>query len=88
MTKETRFIVGIEDIVGVRYKCRNNDCEGEIMYRLKGKRTLIGECPVCSIRWFIPPIDRRMTADPRWSLLNVLRQILQIQTEPENLIGV
>ena len=50
MTKETRIVFGLNDLVSVRLQC--SKCQGEVVQRFDGRHwRLPTSCPLCLARW-------------------------------------
>ena len=50
MTKETRIVFSLEDLVSVRFQC--SKCQGELVQRFDGRHwRLPTSCPLCLARW-------------------------------------
>lgn len=57
MTKETRIVFGLEDLVSVRFQCAK--CQGEIVQRLNGCHWYLpGFCPMCQVSLDKEMVDR------------------------------
>ena len=80
MTKETRLIIDIKDIIRLRYQCRNPECKQEILYRLDRNDGLKERCPFCGREWIRPRFQEERP-DPRAALLKLLRSILAQENE-------
>ena len=50
MTKETRIVFGLNDLVSVRFQC--SKCQGEVVQRFDGRHwRLPTSCPLCLDSW-------------------------------------
>ena len=50
MTKETRIVFSLEDLVRVRFQC--SKCQGEVVQRFDGRHWRSPtSCPLCLARW-------------------------------------
>ncbi len=50
MTKETRIVFSLEDLVSVRFQC--SKCQGEVVQRFDGRHwRLPTSCPLCDDSW-------------------------------------
>ena len=57
MTKETRIMFGLEDLVTIRVQC--GKCQGEMVQRLDGHHWYLpGLCPMCHVSWDQEVVDR------------------------------
>ena len=72
MVKETRLLVGVEDIVGVAMQCPH--CDGESLYRLDGKAQVKPACQYCGAMVHGPTGEREGASV---ILLRVLRRLLK-----------
>ncbi len=50
MTKETRIVFGLNDLVSVRFQC--SKCQGEVVQRFDGRHWRLPlACPLCLDSW-------------------------------------
>ena len=57
MTKETRIVFGLNDLVGVRFQC--SKCQGEVVQRFDGRHwRLPTSCPLCQVSLDKEMVDR------------------------------
>ena len=57
MTKETRIVFSLEDLVSVRFQC--SKCQGELGQHRRGYRWYVpGFCPMCQVSLDKEMVDR------------------------------
>ena len=57
MTRETRIVFGLEDLVSVRFQC--SKCQGELVQHLNGLHWYLpGFCPMCQVSLDKEMVDR------------------------------
>ena len=57
MTKETRIVFSLEDLVSVRFQC--SKCQGELVQHLRGFHWYLpGFCPMCQVSLDKEMVDR------------------------------
>ena len=84
MVKETRIIIGLEDIINLRFQCKK--CAGVVAVKLNARELMPPECPLCTNRW---QVNGGIAASILTELRHLLRQettvqiLFEIDAEPE-----
>ena len=77
MTKETRIVFSLNDLVGVRFQC--SKCQGEVVQRFDGRHwRLPTSCPLCYARW-----DERDSRRPELDELLLMMRTLADRPDPK-----
>ena len=77
MTKETRIVFGLNDLVGVRFQCFK--CQGEVVQRFDGRHwRLPTSCPLCLDSW-----DERDSRRPELDELLLMMRNLSDLPDPK-----
>ena len=82
MTKEIRLLLEIQDIIGIRYECKNPECKQELLFKIGSKTSLPNRCPFCSREWFPPRMPEEKLDDAIQLLILVRRLIKNKAIQP------
>ena len=82
MTKETRLLLEIPDIMGIRYECKNPECKQELLFKMDSKTCLPNRCPFCFREWFRPRMPEEKLDDAIQLLILVRRLIRNQSIQP------